>query len=1432
MPKSNEIDNWVDHIENRYVNYLKSSFYFKDPHLRESFERALRDSGKLIKGPIPESVKKYKKGMSELELVDKYYPDSRDDLYPLFEDRPLWIHQQESVEFAFERQRNIVVATGTASGKTESFLYPIFLSLYSQHCLGQLSEPGVRALILYPMNALANDQRQRLGEFCRKLQNQGSNFYPTFGQYTGQTPENKGDGFRNAEKRNSERLPNELVFREEMRAAPPHILLTNYSMLEYLLIRPYDSPLFDNGNGRFWQFIVLDEAHQYRGTRGMEMGMLIRRLKQRLREGGREQPFQCIATSATIASDSEGDKKAVATFAGELFDEEFTANDVVYPKLYNNTEAEGSPPNSSEVGRYHIFVRSLEGAFLVHCDNEDKVVLNRESTENEAKPLEIALCRECGQHYYVGKLRGNKMEEAMRDPSHDEFGVEYYLPVESNSANSTHHLCKFCGRISESPECKCNATIPVVKCESREDEPDQLKKCEVCEYRRGTYGDPVHEIVYGSDGPNAVIATALHECLPSDRRKILAFTDSRQEAAFFAWYSEKSYQDFRDRNLLWRAVNDYGVDVEGLSIEDLRNRLYQQWEENDLFQSQESTETRRREVVKRILSEAVSTEKRLSLAGVGLVKWFVKLPQGFQSPESMMREPWNFDKADAHALICYLLDLLRTTGTLNIPRTATMPNWSDVSPYHQIRPKAVCRNMPGSRTVWQWGSERSGVVNHYLVRLLEKSSLSDSEKKKKAIELMKLVWDAIQNHDRQTPESEKILVRAEKDGTFRLNIEWIRLSPVDEEELYECDTCATITSFNHRNVCPRNKCPGQLIRANIQNLKQNHYRRIYEKADFPVSFKAEEHTAQIESDAAQDKQNRFKAGGIDLLSSSTTFEVGVDLGDLEVVFLRNVPPEPFNYVQRVGRAGRRETPGLAVTYCRRNPHDLYHYEDPDERILKGEIRPPQLQLKNEKIVSRHMVAVALSAFFRNGNNGQRIKNVEQFIGDWNNPSAVSDMKVFCTGNEVLRNTLKNIVPHALSELLQSLDNDDWISSFAGSESRLFYVQEEISRDYQYLRNLKNEHAIKNENYYLASRTQKRMNTIALEDTISFLSRKAVIPKYGFPVDVVELDTYAGSYNGAKQISLQRDLSLAISEYAPGGKVIADKLEWTSFGVKRILGRGLPEKSYEYDGEALNFKQSSDINKYSKKYISPIHGFVTPFYDKPKEPRRRAQKMYTTRPFFDGFHDRTLIDNSDGNEPNVFYEHFGVKFTPVTPGKLINLCEGRNKRGFYICDTCGSHHTEKRASHKTSTDSECQGKLTQYSLGYELVTDVLRIRFPKLPNLWEAYSLAYSVLLGAAVTLEIPNNDLDVTVSKKNKQNQIDIILYDNVPGGAGLVSQFESEAEFREMLTKAKERVSGKCGCSQSCYGCLRSFRNQFAHPYLSRVVALEHLNNTKMKKN
>ena len=520
MPDASDIQQWPERIRQRYENYLKTSFFFKVPELRTSFQTALQEEGNLLKGPYPEPARGFRTGSSARALARECFLDESEGLLPSLIERPLYVHQERAVRTTYIDGRNIVVATGTASGKTESFLYPIVFELYRQHLAGELEEPGVRAMILYPMNALANDQRERLGDICRKLSESASEFQPTFGQYIGQTPNDENDRWRNAAARAEERLPGELVFRDEMRCTPPHILLTNYSMLEYLLIRPDDSPLFDWDRGRCWQFIVLDEAHQYRGAKGMEMGMLIRRLKQRLRDGGRQAPFRCIATSATLSSgEGEKDKQVVAEFAEELFGEPFLVPGIIF--------GESQPTAAGPPRRYHAFLRALEGAFLVHRDGADAVVLNRKGETgngSNAEPLEIALCRECGQHYYVGRERDGKLKEAVRDPSHPGFGVDYYLPVKDGDKL----LCRRCGALSKSaPACDCGAAIRVKKCESHKDHADQLKQCEACGYQRGGIGDPVQEIVHGSDGPNTVIATALHELLPEDRRRVLAFADSR-----------------------------------------------------------------------------------------------------------------------------------------------------------------------------------------------------------------------------------------------------------------------------------------------------------------------------------------------------------------------------------------------------------------------------------------------------------------------------------------------------------------------------------------------------------------------------------------------------------------------------------------------------------------------------------------------------------------------------------------------------------------------------------------------------------------------------------------------------------------------------------------------------------------------------------------
>ncbi|MCI0627298.1 MAG: DEAD/DEAH box helicase, partial [Acidobacteria bacterium] len=237
--------------------------------------------------------------------------------------RPLYRHQWESFEAVARQARNLIVATATGSGKTECFLIPLLYHLLTEESRIR-STPGIRALLLYPMNALVEDQMHRLRQllFWINLELITSHRLPrpvTFGRYTGATPISAADRDPNRYV-SAEALQGlgELTHRADMQTQPPDILVTNFTMLEYILLRGDDQRLF--GRPDLFRFLVLDEVHSYTGTQGMEVALLVRRLKAflQMRSGGQTR-FTAVGTSATLPSGTEA-KRQTAAFATTLFD--------------------------------------------------------------------------------------------------------------------------------------------------------------------------------------------------------------------------------------------------------------------------------------------------------------------------------------------------------------------------------------------------------------------------------------------------------------------------------------------------------------------------------------------------------------------------------------------------------------------------------------------------------------------------------------------------------------------------------------------------------------------------------------------------------------------------------------------------------------------------------------------------------------------------------------------------------------------------------------------------------------------------------------------------------------------------------------------------------------------------------------------------------
>lgn len=319
MSKRNPIE-MSQYINDQYKEYLQSSFEFKTPKLQKLFEKQL-DIEDLFKGPYVDLNLPFKRGMSLDEMISEgTVCKSFRKLGNMNFERPLYSHQEESIRRICSG-RSAIITTGTGSGKTESFLYPILNELMTDLENGN-KEVGVRAIFLYPMNALVNDQIDRVRKIlitCPEI---------TYGFFTGETKETVSKNYR--EKYGAENnifIPeNELVSREEIRKQPPHLLFTNYSMLEYLLIRPNDYSIFAPENLNNWKFVILDEAHSYYGSLGIELSLLMRRLT-----GLAPKKPRFILTSATLGEQGKSEDE-ILHFARNLTSANFDIDDIIFSK--------------------------------------------------------------------------------------------------------------------------------------------------------------------------------------------------------------------------------------------------------------------------------------------------------------------------------------------------------------------------------------------------------------------------------------------------------------------------------------------------------------------------------------------------------------------------------------------------------------------------------------------------------------------------------------------------------------------------------------------------------------------------------------------------------------------------------------------------------------------------------------------------------------------------------------------------------------------------------------------------------------------------------------------------------------------------------------------------------------------------------------------
>ncbi|MFE2578953.1 DEAD/DEAH box helicase [Streptomyces sp. NPDC059378] len=1543
----------ADLISGTYRRYLRSLLPLRDPRLAAALDDAIDTSPLLTKGPLLEATPAYAPGatLSDLLAEGVLHPAFRDLTGPtLPADRPLYRHQEQALRKA-AAGRNLVVATGTGSGKTESFLLPILNALTAEHARGTLG-PGVRALLLYPMNALANDQMKRLRRLLAAAP------HITFGRYTGDTKDDPRQAADTFDQLNpgEPRLPNEMLSRREMRQSPPHILLTNYAMLEYLLLRPQDMDLFEGEHGGGWRFIVVDEAHVYDGARGAELAMLLRRLKDRVAQG---QPLQAIATSATVGA--EESPKAVTAFAQALFDVPFhwddtnpDAQDLITatrvgipagphwgplpaaeyarlaalpdpgPDLLAAAHRHGAAPFPSpaaalaaEAGtaalrqalaagprpvgdiaaevlpgdqtgtqaitaliqlasrvtdtdgapvlsaRYHLFARATEGAYTcLGPDGPHLELARHEQCPHCARAsFEIGACRRCGAVHLHGTLTPptqGPVTRLVHRKSPDTPHTWLLLDADSPAATvdeddetlgeaakgglKPRHLCTACGALHSTalpactvPSCDGTTLRPVHQLETRDGTPASCLACGA----RGSGQIRVFET--GNEAAASVLGTALYQALPpaaegpaaalpGQGRKLLFFSDSRQAAAYFAPYLEETYTRIQHRRLITQALENGCPDpTEPLHVDDLVDHTVRAAQRAVVFQRNDSRQTKLRTAALWVMQEVLSFDDRQSLEGLGLLRVELDREPFWKPPTALTT--LGLDDEDCWRLLQELLRTLRNQGALTMPEDVD----SSDEAFAPRRGPIWIRSQGSDpkRKVISWlptsGTNRRA---DYLARVLRALGHA-GDQQNAALDILRGLWDDL-TRGQLSPwlPGEN---RPEIGAVRRLDHTWLRLRPVPpgNDPVYACDRCRRVTAVSVLSVCPTLRCTGTLAEFKPAPEADDHYRHLYRSLD-PVPLRAQEHTAQWSGEKAAEVQGEFVRGVVNALSCSTTFELGVDVGELQAVVLRNMPPSTANYVQRAGRAGRRaESAALVLTYAQRRPHDLSRFAEP-EQMIAGEVRAPIVPLDNVRIDRRHAHSIALAAFFRamKEDHGRIWRKAgEFFLPDDTGHIAAHAVRNWLTPvpPEVTA-SLRQVLPLTVQEEI-GISDGTWTAEL----DRLLRVAQQVLQQDVSAYEERRDQAATNRKYRVADMYERVIRNLTQRDLLGVLANRNVLPKYGFPVDTVELRIPQGSGTASGQLELTRDLSAAVYEYAPGSEIVAGGHLWTSAGLYRLPDRELVSQYYAVCDACGRYREAPGPvdpacpacnvphTGGQRRYVEPIYGFVAE-----RGAPRRPGPTPPRRTWNGDIHMST--DTADLQESaTVFASGHTLTWSAGARGEMVAVSEGAGNAGYEVCDWCGWGQPHARAGATRNghphllKEQTCTGPLRVVSLAHRYQTDFLQIHLDLTTALTatpdQLRSGLYALLDGAARHLDISRDDIDGTVHT-SADGLPSLLVFDTTPGGAGNAVRIAEHLE--PVVHAALRQVSGcECGVETSCYACLRTFRNQRFHDQLSRTDAM-----------
>lgn len=1203
---------------------------------------------------------------------------------------------------------------------------------------------------------------------------------------------------------------------------------------------------------------------------------------------------------------------------------------LTYLVLGAAAEQEGTPLFRPKL---HYFVKGLEGAVAVLDKGDDTrpatptLFLNADDAKDtyedrreEGAFFPVVVCPQCGQHHYEQYLQdvtsgpGDELHGGLQtadgtvfypDEGKTESRVLFTDNIVhseddewANTGTNQHRdgrVCYACGAMhTGAPEscgrCERNGTLlPILILDSV----DEVSSCPVCNYNQGNapYDDPFRALKEVTVANVYVLAQDMLNQADEEGRRLIVFTDNRQEAAFQSGWMQDRARRYRFRRLLYEHLPEEtpagSDDRPPISLETVIDDLSETLNEErhrakniapEVFEETVESEfdTMFQDALQRYLTVQVLREVTASYNTRASLEAWGKLGVHYAgvSPDNThiadLAAAYGLETEQLCSWLRNLLDWARKRQMLHHRRAPIFSHtWDDrhdlvrnqYLPPIDFYPSGMRLERPpgqdSNNYVKVWIGQSRTKTEDWARRL----ELPESELKA----FLQDVWDLL-------VEDLELLVQLNglewggsgdrikgTQNVYQLDAHKIGVTTQDER--YQCEFCGRIHPRPTPNdACTRWRCEDGHVEAMADEEPRDYDLVSLENAETFVM--AEEHTAQVPTDQRDDIERAFKKGeGVNCLVATPTLELGVDIGALDMVLLRNVPPRSENYWQRAGRAGRRNRMALIYTYVRSNPHDLHFFDNPED-LLGGSVEPPSFNLKNPVMLRKHVHAAVLTYLHAEllsdddpwlnkvipGRIGDVvfdekqpresldsiIEPLETALADDSRKGNILDTleRIFAANwpedpELVSREQLATFVEEMPADLKQTykrvLDRLQWAwkqrARLAQKEAEGEMLSEEEKRFKE-----RCETTIETLQTQTgdASSADKAYRTY----TLSVLSREGFLPGYANSRDSVVASAERAYTRGwdSFEFDIHRPTSIAIHEHLPGNRIYANggKYQISYYKFPATSEVQDPREWYvDPDRYAVTNKLEAEAG-----YHDPQSKEVTslPLVDSQLRFVSHVEDMETTRFRMPSVSAGSLRKRHSGG---IRYE-FGDRTVDHRENQFVTILNFGPEQedgtlGFPICTVCGGvrspYEDEEAIERFVEYHEEHCGEEPEY-YALHVHSDVDGLLFEDLASEVEAVSLGEAMTLIGSHLFDMERDDLHwLPIPGDDEEWQL--FLYDPMPGGSGLLEQFIQEWSD---VYAAADRMLAQCpgGCSKSCYDCLRTYYNQFYHDQLDRHRALE----------